>query len=178
MERWLPVPGFETSFEISDHGRIRTVERLVWFTSKRGNRAQRRKRVKLISTPVGNHGYCMAYLSADGKRLATTVHALVAETFLGPRPSGHDVCHFNGCKTDNRLTNLRYDTRANNHADKKRHGTDFHSRPGGAAKLRKEFIPAIRALEFFCSAKSVAGLLGVKPSTIRRVWRREAWQHC
>ena len=36
------------------------------------------------------------------------VHTLVLETFVGPRPDGHDADHIDGDRLNNRLENLRW----------------------------------------------------------------------
>jgi molybdenum cofactor biosynthesis enzyme MoaA len=51
------------------------------------------------------------------------VHHLVAELFIGPRPEGHQVRHFDGNSANNAATNLRYGTQSENELDKVRHGT-------------------------------------------------------
>ena len=66
-------------------------------------------------------------LRQNGRYVNTTVHALMALTFIGPRPPGLQVCHNNGDGFDNRLTNLRYDTPSANNLDQVRHGTHSES---------------------------------------------------
>ncbi len=55
-------------------------------------------------------GYlAVVLMSNDGKmKLRCKVHSLVAETFIGPRPSGAIVEHKNLNKHDNRVVNLEY----------------------------------------------------------------------
>jgi hypothetical protein len=53
---------------------------------------------------------------------SATVHSLVMLAFVGPRPDGLEVCHNNGVASDNRLSNLRYDTRSENNVDSSKHG--------------------------------------------------------
>ena len=48
------------------------------------------------------------------RRKDREVHALVASAFHGPCPDGCEVLHINGCLTDNRPENLRYDTHSEN----------------------------------------------------------------
>jgi hypothetical protein len=55
------------------------------------------------------------------------VHQLVLEAFVGPRPRGMESCHNNGNQTDNRLVNLRWDTKSENNLDRVRHGTHSES---------------------------------------------------
>lgn len=49
------------------------------------------------------------------------VHDMVLAAFVGPKPAGLEVCHWNGIRGDNRLDNLRYDTRKANAQDRERH---------------------------------------------------------
>lgn len=105
VERWRPVESYEGYYEVSDQGRIRNV---------RGG-----KLLKLL--PMKN-GYLKVNLSKQGKVKTEYVHQLVAKTFLGPRPSpNHDACHGLGGPTDNRLSNLRWDTKRENRLDIARH---------------------------------------------------------
>lgn len=62
-------------------------------------------------------------LRRNGEYVSTTVHALMARTFLGPCPTGLQVCHNNGNGFDNHLDNLRYDTPSENNFDQVMHGT-------------------------------------------------------
>ena len=51
------------------------------------------------------------------------VHTLVAEAYLGAKPSGLEVRHLNGNPQDNRVENLSYGTRSENVLDSVAHGT-------------------------------------------------------
>lgn len=77
-----------------------------------------------VQPSLGPGGYLQVNLGCDGARRSPvrTVHQLVLEAFVGPRPDGLVCCHDNDVKTDNRLSNLRYDTQAANCADAVRNG--------------------------------------------------------
>lgn len=49
------------------------------------------------------------------------VHRLILITFAGDPPAGCEACHNNGVPDDNRLANLRWDTRSENIKDSYRH---------------------------------------------------------
>lgn len=178
MEQWKPIVGYLGYYEVSDAGRVRTVDRLVRFVSKKGREAWRLKKGRLIALPVANTGYAMAYLARDNHHSARTVHSVVAEAFIGPRPAGYDVCHNDGDRLNNTAANLRYDTRTNNHRDKIAHGTAARGSKIPGAKLTEADIPVIRRLALFETDVVVARRYGVAPQTIRRVLDGTCWKHC
>jgi len=47
------------------------------------------------------------------------VHRLVLEAFVGPCPDGMEACHLDSDKTNNRVSNLRWDTHLENMRDLK-----------------------------------------------------------
>ena len=119
-ERWLPVVGSEGSYEDSDQGRVRSLERL----DSRG----RRRAAKARSLNRQKSGHLTVTLCHDGVQRAVGVHRLVLEAFVGPCPDGMEACHWNDVPDDNRLENLRWDTRAANIADSVRNGTHHMAR--------------------------------------------------
>lgn len=119
-EEWRPVVGFEDYYEVSSLGRVRSLDRLVG-TGPGGN-SKRLLPGRVLSAGSGTH-YRNVSLKVNKVATTRTVHTLVAEAFLGPRPEGHDVCHNNGDRHDNRAENLRYDSHAVNQRDQLAHGT-------------------------------------------------------
>lgn len=122
-ERWLPIAGYEGYYEVSDQGRVRSLDRVV-----KTARGQRRIRGRLLSQSVAHEGgYVQVNLNRDGEREHVYVHVLVLEHFEGPRPPGMEGCHGPGGSSDNRLSNLRWDTPSANQRDKRRDGTDHNA---------------------------------------------------
>ena len=118
-EQWKTIPGWEGFYEASDMGRIRSVDRIVqrkgWDMKLRG---------KVLKPAPDHYGHLYVNLNRGGTPTRGSVHRLVMLTFVGPCPAGMEVCHQNGTPEDDRLTNLRYDTHANNMLDKNEHGTN------------------------------------------------------
>jgi len=111
MEEWKPVENYETQYEVSSHGRIRSLNRLI----KTGIRHSdyRETKGKLLKLNLKRNGYLSVDLSNEGKVKTMTVHRIVANAFL-QNDSKPQVNHKNGNKTDNRVTNLEWATRSEN----------------------------------------------------------------
>lgn len=114
-ERWLPVSGFEGRYEVSDHGRIRSLTCL--------DAAGRLRRGRLLRPRETTRNHLSVALYADGFRSDRQLHHLVLEAFVGPMPAGLEGCHRNDDPRDNRLDNLRWDTRSANVLDSVRNGS-------------------------------------------------------
>lgn len=131
-ERWLPIPGFETYYEVSDWGRVRSVERHVVGRIRPGQRRVRKGqllRSRPVNHPTGRStGHRVVSLSVEGVRHYWLVHALVMLAFVGPRPADMQICHSNGDATDNRLSNLRYGSASDNALDMVHHGSHNNAR--------------------------------------------------
>jgi HNH endonuclease/NUMOD4 motif-containing protein len=172
-ERWLPIPGYEGFYDVSDCGRVR-----AWF----GGRWRRPlTEPKILSSKAKK--YPAVSLSKDGRRRNFRVHVLVLTAFVGPAPPHHEGCHEDGTKTNNRLGNLRWDTRKGNMADASRHGTTRgKSVPKGEAhvnaRLTSDDVRCIRAEPRTRNViPMLARCFGVSVSTINKIRGRDLWAH-
>lgn len=115
IERWAPIPGYDGMYEASTLGRIRS-----YNTSHPGIRASE---PRLLKQRLNARGYYWVPLrEPDTTRHSRPTHCLVLEAFAGPRPPEHEACHGDGSRTNNRLDNLRWDSRTANMLDKHIHG--------------------------------------------------------
>lgn len=126
-ERWLPVPGWEGLYEVSDMGRVRSLARP--FVYNNGNRITRPGRV--LRGRRMRRGHLRVALCGPGRREDHLIHRLVLAAFVGPCPAGKEGCHNNGISDDNRLLNLRWDTRQANMQDAILHGVHVSTRTKG-----------------------------------------------
>lgn len=103
-----------------------------------------------------------------------SVHVLVAAAFLGERPPGLVTCHCDGDKTNNRPSNLRYDTRAGNSADMAVHGTLLAGESGPGARLTEAQVRDAHASHETDAA--CAKRLGVGPTAIASIRNGRTWK--
>lgn len=117
IETWKAIPGYEGYYEVSDQGRVRSLDR--WIDTKQGPRFRR----GVVRKPKrGTHGYWELPLNLDGRERTHTVHSLMMLAFVGPRPDGQEVLHGDDDKDNNTLENLRYGTKPENMQDAIKNG--------------------------------------------------------
>ena len=120
-ERWLPFPGWEDLYEISNHGKVKSLRRDIFLKPGTSNTG----------------GYPMVLLCRNGSRKGKYVHQMVMEAFVGPCPESQEVRHLDGNPLNCRWEpgneeetkaaggNLIYGTKSENQWDQVRHGTHY-----------------------------------------------------
>lgn len=108
-ELWLPVVGYEGLYEVSDQGRVRSLDRYEQVRSRSGN-LYRQFFPGALKAQRLRPAYLAVHLSKDNKPATRYVHALVAEAFLGKRPEGMVVNHIDENKLNNKADNLEWAT--------------------------------------------------------------------
>lgn len=119
-EIWRPVVGREGWYEVSNLGRVRSLDRVVPILSRRGSVRSCLYRGRLLkSCPDKRSGHLHISLGAGSVR---KVHHLVLEAFVGPCPPGMQCLHGDGDPTNNALANIKWGTASENMLDRVRHG--------------------------------------------------------
>lgn len=169
MERWRPINGYESSYEVSDKGRVKSLSRLDNGGKKIKGKLLRMFRYKTT-------GYIGVDLCSNGSRKRFSVHRLVLSAFVRPCPKGMETCHNNGVRDNNRLENLRWDTRSNNHRDKLKHGTALQGSRHGASKLCELDVWLIRNIEGV-TQRAIAKFFEIHPTNVSVIKLRKSWRH-
>jgi len=172
-ERWLPVVGYEGFYEVSDAGRVRSVTRTIRYSDGR---------VRTYPSAIRKSQTSAYYLTIDlkrnGKKQKYCIHALVAESFIGPRPIGKQVAHNDGNGFNGFLKNIRYATPVENDADKIRHGTRPRGEKNGHAKLTETMVAEIRSR---CASshnqRAIASDFCITQSEVSRINTGHRWRH-
>lgn len=83
-------------------------------------------------------------LRMGGKGYTRTVHRLMLEAFVGPRPDKHECRHADNDRTNNAIGNLSWGTKSQNQSDRVRHGTDQVGERNPSAKLTATKVRRMR----------------------------------
>ena len=125
---WAKIDEFE--YEVSNCGSVRRI-----------NSSKCLKQV--FAGPKNTKYFRVTLVDAEGKQRKKLVHRLMLESFIGKEPM-LDSCHNDGNTRNNTLSNLRWDTRKNNLADRKIHGTSYEGTRNPKAKLTEEQVIEIK----------------------------------
>lgn len=190
-EIWRDVVGYEGWYSVSSYGRVRR------------DRPGSRTSVGLIlKTKVERNGYLRVQLWKDAHGKMESIHHLVAQAFIGVRPTtSHGVNHIDGVKINNWPSNLEWATPRENSAHAIRIGL---IRKGGVrpaqrhprgdehpARRRPDYLPRgskngnsklteSAVLDILTSPLDVRGLAQkyeVSTSLIHLVRARRIWKH-
>jgi hypothetical protein len=111
-EEWKPIPEYEGLYEVSTHGRVRSVG---WYVN--GGTKRRYARARLRKPNLTTPGYLKVELAVRGTIKTMSIHRLVAITFI-PNPLNLPIVHHKDeNKLNNRAENLEWATAKENIGD-------------------------------------------------------------
>lgn len=111
IEIWHPCAGYETHYEVSNLGNVRSIERMV---NNRLHNGLRKSPQKLLKAGKSKAGYFIVSFCVDGVKSNQTVHRLVARAFIPNETNKPQVNHKDGNKLNNHIDNLEWVTVSEN----------------------------------------------------------------
>lgn len=163
-EIWLPVKGYEGFYEVSNCGRVMSLN------------YNKTKKRKLLSGFTTKRKYKRVLLSVNTNIKKHSVHRLVAMAFI-PNPENKPfVNHIDGNPSNNNMDNLEWCTASENelHA----YSIGLMSAVGernGKSKLTEKQILEIRAAKGTHS--EIASIYGINAATVTEIRRGNLWAH-
>jgi hypothetical protein len=170
IEIWKPIEKLSGYFEISNTGRLRSINRSIEYSDGRIYNY-----IGKEYYPAYNRGYCIQCLNLNGKQYQVKFHRLVAEAFI-PNPLNlPEINHKDGNKENNNDWNLEWSTRGNNllHAYKNKLKIPVKGEKCGVHKLTEIQVNEIRKSSE--SGKKLCIKYNVSDQTIYDVRNRKTW---
>lgn len=171
-EIWKDIKYYEHIYQVSNKGRVKSLKRMKKIKNNRLQPVPERIR----SPSINKGGYSIIQLWKDNLVVYCLVSRLVLETFIGPCPNDMECCHNDGDPSNNRLENLRWDTRSGNMSDRITHGTHNRGDRHPMAKLNEDQVKSIIARSNE-SSKTLAEEFGVTRDCINCIKRGACWKH-
>lgn len=138
--------------------------------------SMRKGKWKRLVGRVNRQGYLYFTACKSGFRKSLTLHRQILIAFCGEPQKGEEACHNNGNRLDNRIENLRWDSRKGNSADRLKHGTMLTGNRNPSAKLDEAKVREIRRLRLAGKTNKMIALeFGVSWHTISAIARKVIW---
>lgn len=117
QEIWKPIKDYEGLYEISNLGRVKSLEKTIYFDTR--NQHQKYKGIReykerILKTKPNSCGYQQVTLCKNNKKSQKLVHIMLAEAFIPNLENKPQVNHIDGNKANNDLDNLEWVTNTEN----------------------------------------------------------------
>jgi hypothetical protein len=179
-EFWKWIKGYKNRYKVSNHGRVKSIER---FCSTGPDSNDTRRVRERILKPCLTYGYFNVnlYSGTKASMKRKSVARLVLEAFEGPKPHPKlEACHRDDDRTNNHISNLYWGTSKQNKADARRNGRMIKAcgEDHGNSKLTEDKVRKIRRL--YPKVKNYSKLarrFEVEVNCIKRIVLNQTWKH-
>lgn len=173
MTEWKPILGFIGLYEISDDGQVVRI-------STHGRRPKAIRRV--VRPHRKPNGYYAVDIQRDQQRYRTYLHRAVWEAFREPIPSGFEINHRDGDRSNNRLDNLELTTSSGNMLHcfqelspslNRVRGEEHHK----AQLTADDVLTIVKLARAGNSWRELGLMFGVSKTAIGHIFRGNTWTH-
>jgi hypothetical protein len=167
QEVWRPVVGWETRYEVSSQGRVRSLACMV-PNAKGGGWHERKGRI--LKPTVNMNGYAMVGLRDRGRTQTVAIHSIVTKAFHGPSPGPIGLAA--GCWT----VDHKDCDKLNNAADNLRWLTAAENKRLACSSLTEDIVRKIRLrrTQGECG-RDLAREHGISESAVCLIFKRKTW---
>ena len=165
-ERWVVAPGFDGYYEVSNLGRVRSLDRIV---VDMGGRRKRLFKGAIMRPSKDKDGYLMVHFRRDGKNYPSIkLHRLVAQAFIPNNENLPYINHKDFDRTNNKVSNLEWCTAQQNTAYSRNAGRIRNWTAGKFGKDNKQSRLLLmydlqgNYIRSFYGAREAAEYLGMK----------------
>lgn len=151
IEQWKNVTGFVGRYQVSNFGRVRSLDMFINGRVRHG---------RILTNRNRPDGYQDVLLSYNGKQYRPKVHRLVAQAFVANPDGLEEINHKDEDKTNNAVENLEWCTRKYNNAYR---GLLSRRAPSVSIQVKALFNDKQKE---FPSVKRAAKYFGISPSGI------------
>lgn len=173
-EIWKPIKNYEGLYEISNFGKIRSLDRTVPIrNSTKFIKGSLRKPQKK------DNGYLFVILYKDSKSKNHYIHRLVAKNFIDNPSLKETVNHIDGNKENNNINNLEWSTRSENSIHGFKNGLCKSCEKHYKSKLTNSDVLEIKNIlkNTNLTQNEIANIYGVTQSTISAIKLNKKWKN-
>jgi hypothetical protein len=171
QEKWLPCPGFENSYEVSNYGKVRSIDRI--HPNRRGIISG-----KLLLQGKNKKGYPEVKLCENNKQEARNPHRLLALAFIPNTNDLPQVNHIDGNKLNNHISNLEWISNSDNMRHAYRLGLKCSKGENNSnCKITDNQVTQIKLIyNTGKSSKYISEELDIKLHIVRQIISGKSWK--
>jgi len=176
-EIWKPIEGFENIYEISNHGRVKSLDRYVG-TGIKGNSKVLRKG-KILKPSINCTGYLCVGLcdKSTNRKITALVHRLVAGRYVENSESKQIINHKDFNKQNNYFENLEWCTTQENVRYSVKHGRYPSGENNHNSKLSWEEVNQIREMRRNgLTLRKIGLIFNIADMTVLGIVKYKAWK--
>ena len=106
MEIWKDIKGYENRYQVSNKGRVKSLDRAAGLNRKIKGK---------ILNQCNTYGYLNVTLCKNGTKKTARVHRIVLSQFIENTNNYKAINHKDGVKTNNNINNLEWCSSKQNH---------------------------------------------------------------
>ena len=178
QEIWVPIPGHEKTYEVSNLGQVRSLPRRL--ATRWGPNTGRQIPMRLKSFSKHSQGYCAVHMYEGQVLDKQYVHRLVAQAFISNPEKLPQVNHRDGDKSNNAAENLEWCSGSKNcqHAVDTQLYEMQRGEANGHAVLTESDVVMIRELASKGMLhREIASLVNVGRKAVTKIVNRQRWKH-
>lgn len=174
-EEWRDVSGYEGMYQVSNLGRLKSLERYVRHSANNISL----KKEHIFNVGISNKSL-IAILSKEGTSKGYLIYRLVAKAFIPNPENKPEVNHIDGNRMNNKVTNLEWATRSEN--EKHAYDTGLYvSRKGENHPMskitRNDILKMYDLFNAGNSKKQIAEIFNISYSHVCRIFKGSTWKH-
>lgn len=143
-EVWKDIPDYEGYYQVSNLGRVRSLEHKVTQAGRSGSICHCVYKGRILKPEVGVSGRLRVALCKNNKVKRFFVHRLVLESFVGPCPEGKVGCHRDDNCLNNVPENLYWGTVQENIQDEIRNDKVRRGEDNGTSKITSDIAKLVK----------------------------------
>lgn len=176
-EIWKDIENYESIYQISNCGRIKSLDRYIYQRDAEGNLYERFVPEKVLSLKKNNgNGYIVASLSNGFEQQSSNfyIHILVAKHFIPNIFNKPTVNHIDGNKSNNCVNNLEWATQK----EQAQHAIKNNLTTVNTKKLNEEKAVEIYKLVWSnqYTVKEISNIYDISKYTIWAIKNKKAWK--
>lgn len=175
-EIWKDVNGYSGLYQVSNLGRVRSVDRMITYSDGRNFKYKQ----KILNWNIGTKSRrCYVHLYQNSKRKGMLIHRLVAIAFLENPLNLPEINHIDGNTLNNQVSNLEWIS----HLDNMQHGfrTGLINNTGvlhGNNKYTEDqILKVIGLIKEGSTSIQIEKLTNVKAATVNAIRKGSQWRH-